>query len=317
MRMKKKIITLGILSASSVSVIHILNRVYYFFSTSKDMHSSFSNQFYKWRFGEIKYRKKGSGTPLLFVHDLTVGSSGYEFHKLIDNLTDTHEIYTLDLLGYGMSEKPSMTYTNNLYEQLITDFIRNVIKRRTSVVVTGDSVPFIIIACHNNPEYFDKLILINPQSLYKQNLIPSTQTKFLKLVFEIPILGTFFYNILNSKNTIQKTFTKEYFYNPEKIKKNYILNYLEASQIHGCNAKYSFASYLGKFTNSSILHALKEINNSILIIGGAKEEDIETIIENYKFYNSAIEDVYIPQTKHLPHMEMPDDVLDQFKIFLS
>ena len=316
MRMKKKIITLGILSASAVSVIHIFNRVHYFFSISKNMHGSSYNQFYKWRFGEIKYRKKGSGTPLLFVHDLTVGSSGYEFHKLIDNLTDTHEIYTLDLLGYGLSEKPSMTYTNNLYEQLITDFIRNVIKRRTSVVVTGDSAPFVIMACHNNPEFFEKIILINPQSLYKQNLIPSSQTKFLKFVFEIPILGTFFYNILNTKNSIQKDFSKKYFYDPTKVKTSYILNYLEASQIYGFNAKYSFASYIGKFTNGNILHALKEINNSILIIGGAKEEDIETVIENYKFYNNAIEDVYIPQTKHLPHMEMPDEVLDQFKIFL-
>ena len=315
--MKKKIITLGILSASSVSVIHILNRVFHLLSTSKDMHNSSYNHFYKWRYGEIKYREKGYGTPLLFVHDLTVGSSSYEFHKLIDNLTNTYEIYTLDLIGYGMSEKPSMTYTNNLYEQLISDFIRNVIKRKTSVVITGDSVPFVIMACHNNPEYFDKLVFINPQNIYKQNLIPSKQTRFLKFIFDIPILGTFYYNILNTKLSIKKDFKNKYFYDQSKIKDNYILNYLEASQIYGCNAKYSFSSHLGKFTNSNILHALKEINNSILIIGGAEEEDIETITENYKYYNSAIENTYIPFTKHLPHMEMPDEVLEQLKIFLS
>ena len=67
----------------------------------------------------------GSGTPLLFIHDLTIGSSNYEYHRLINNLTDKHEIYSIDLLGYGLSDKPSMTYTGNIYEQLISDFIKN------------------------------------------------------------------------------------------------------------------------------------------------------------------------------------------------
>ena len=66
----------------------------------------------------------------------------------------------------------------------------------------------------------------------------------------------------------------------------------------------------------NILHELKEINNSILMIGGAKEKDIETTIENYKYYNPAIETVYIPETKHLPHMESPDEILKQITMFL-
>ena len=53
------------------------------------------------------------------------------------------------------------------------------------------------------------------------------------------------------------------------------------------------------------------------MIGGSGVEDIQTIIENYKFYNNAIEDVYIPHTKHLPHMELPDEILEQITIFLS
>lgn len=68
--------------------------------------------------------------------------------------------------------------------------------------------------------------------------------------------------------------------------------------------------------NMNILHELKEIDNSILMIGGAEEEDIKTTIENYKYYNAAIEDVYIPETKHLPQLEAPDEILDQINMFL-
>ena len=66
----------------------------------------------------------------------------------------------------------------------------------------------------------------------------------------------------------------------------------------------------------NILHELKEINNSILIIGGEKEKDIKTTIENYKYYNASIEDCYIPATKHLPHLESPDEILNQLRMFL-
>jgi pimeloyl-ACP methyl ester carboxylesterase len=314
--MNKKLATAIILSASSISTMHIMNRIHTSLCTVKNLLGNSENNYYEWRFGKIRYQKKGSGTPLLFIHDLTAGSSNYEYHRLINNLTDKHEIYSIDLLGYGLSDKPSMTYTGNIYEQLISDFIKNVICKKTSVIVTGESVPFSIMSCHNNPELYNKLICINPQNLYLQNQIPSKQTKLLKFFFELPIVGTFTYHIFTSKYVIRKAFEEDYFYQPGEIKEKYIYNYLEAAHTGKYYSKTAFASYIGKYMNMNILHELKEINNSILMIGGAKEKDIETTIENYKYYNPAIETVYIPETKHLPHMESPDEILKQITMFL-
>ncbi len=314
--MNKKLATAIILSASSISTMHIMNRIHTSLCTVKNLLGNSENNYYEWRFGKIRYQKKGSGTPLLFIHDLTAGSSNYEYHRLINNLTDKHEIYSIDLLGYGLSDKPSMTYTGNIYEQLISDFIKNVICKRASVIVTGESVPFSIMSCHNNPELYNKLICINPQNLYLQNQIPSKQTKLLKLFFELPIVGTFTYHIFTSKYVIRKAFEEDYFYQPGEIKEKYIYNYLEAAHTGKYYSKTAFASYIGKYMNMNILHELKEINNSILMIGGEKEKDIETTIENYKYYNPAIETVYIPETKHLPHMESPDEILKQITMFL-
>lgn len=314
--MNKKILTITLLSSSSIASIHVINKIQNFLHTSKNLLTNPENKYYKWRFGNIRYNKIGKGTPLLFIHDLTSGSSSYEFHRLVDNLTDQHEIYTMDLLGHGLSDKPSITYTNNLYEQLITDFTKNVIGKKTSVISTGYSVPFVIMACHNNPNFFDKMIFINPQSLYSQNQIPSKQLKFLKFLLEIPVIGTFIYNILNTKSSFEKVFNEEYFYDKSKISQMYISNYLESAKLSGYFAKYSFASFVAKYMNTNILHALKEINNSILIIGGKEKEDIETILENYAYYNNSIELEYIPETKHLPQLESPDRVLNLIKWFV-
>lgn len=314
--MGKKLATVIVLSGSSTAAMHVINRVHTSMCTAKSLLRNSENRYYEWRFGKVRYQKKGSGSPLLLIHDLTGGSSNYEYHRLINNLTENHEIYSIDLLGYGLSDKPSMTYTGNLYEQLISDFIMNVIKRKTSVVATGESVPFVIMACHNNPDIFNKIIFINPQNLYLQNQIPSKQTQLMKLFLEVPILGTFTYHVLMNRMTLEKIFQRQYFYKLDEIREKYIANYLEAAYAGGYNSKFAFASYVGKYMNLNILHELKEINNSILMIGGEKEEDIKTTIVNYKYYNPAIEEVYIPNAKHLPQLETPDEILEQIKVFL-
>ncbi len=315
--MKKGLATAVILSVSSVAAMHTINRVHSSACTAKNLLNNSENRYYEWRFGKIRYQKKGSGSPLLLVHDLTAGSSNYEYHRLINNLTGNHEIYSIDLLGYGLSDKPSMTYTNSLYEQLINDFITNVIKRKTSVVVTGESVSFVILACHNNPELINRLICINPQSLYLQNQIPSKQTALMKYFLEIPILGTFTYHVLVNRWMLEKIFRKQYFCRPDEVREKYISNYLEAAYAGGYGSKFAFASYVGKYMNLNILRELKDIDNSILMIGGEQEEDIQNTIDNYKYYNAAIEEVYIPGAKHLPQLETPDEMLEQINIFLG
>lgn len=71
--------------------------------------------------------KKGSGSPVLLIHDMLPGACGYEWNRIEEELAMEHTVYTIDLLGCGRSEKPGMTYTNFVYVQVICDFIRNVI----------------------------------------------------------------------------------------------------------------------------------------------------------------------------------------------
>lgn len=310
----KKILALaGLVTVS----IHIINRIQYSVATVKNVLACPDNNYYEWRFGKIRYTKKGNGTPLLLLHDLSVGSSSYEFRKLTDILSKTHEVYALDFLGYGLSDKPNITFTNFMYVQLITDFIKNVIEKKTDVIAAGDACPIAVMTCHNNPEVFDKLIFINPQSLYQLNQIPSKQTKLLKLLIETPILGTFVYNLLTTKTSFEKTFQNEYFSNPYNVEEKDILSYYEAAHTPDYNSKFAFGSYIGRYTNINILHALKEINHSIYIIAGEDKPENHTIVDNYIYYNSAIEKVFIDDTKQLPHLEKPEKVLEQLEMFLN
>lgn len=315
--MNKNLKAISIITGSAIAAVHFFNKIQFSLSTVKDTFHNTQNNYYEWRFGKIRYTKKGSGSPLLLVHDLTVGSCGYEFHKITDQLAKQYEVYTIDMLGYGLSDKPNMTYTSFLYVQLLTDFIKTIIGKKTDVIAVGDASSLAIITCHNNPEVFNRLILINPQSLYQLNRIPSKRTKALKFLIETPILGTFVYNILTSKKAFFSRFKKLYYYDSSKIEEEDIEAYVEASHLHDYNSKFSFSSHIGKYMNLNILHALKEINHSIFIIAGREKQDIKSIVENYLYYNNSIEAAYIMKAKQHPHMEVPQKVLNQLDIFLN
>ena len=132
MKSKNKIITAVLLAAGTAAGTALINKYIKVSATSKKLLSHPEPSIYKWRLGDIYYTKTGTGKPLLLIHDLTHASSGCEWDNLIPFLKDNYTIYTIDLLGCGRSEKPNLTYTNFLYVQLLNDFIKSEIGRRTN-----------------------------------------------------------------------------------------------------------------------------------------------------------------------------------------
>lgn len=314
MKTKNRLFTLMILSASAASATSVINKCIKLSAASKNLLFESNSLCYKWRFGNIHYTKEGTGKPLLLIHDLTAYSSGYEWNQIVSSLKDHYTIYTIDLLGCGRSEKPDLTYTNFLYVQLITDFIKSVIGHRSNVIASGASSALTVMACSNAPELFDQLMLINPESLLSCSQIPSKNAKLYKFILDMPVLGTLLYHIATSKQAITEDFTKHFYYNPYSVKASCIDTYYEAAHL-GQSPKSLFASVKCNYTKCNIINALKKINNSIYIAGGMEMDFMEDIVAEYQRYNPAIEGSFIPESKYLPQFENPAELLKTIQMF--
>lgn len=315
--MKKNYKTIALLGISTVTGIHIINKLYYSYAKSKEILNKTENNYYDWRFGKVRYQKKGNGNPVLLIHDLDIGSSSYEFHKLAEELAKANEVYTIDLLGYGLSEKPNFTYTNFLYVQLINDFIKNIIGKKTTIITSGESASIAVMTCHTNPDLIKNLIFINPKNISRYNQIPSKRTRINKYFIETPIIGTFIYNLLSNKEKITKTFKEDYYYDFSNSKLEEVYAYLEAAHLNDYNSKYTYASLAGRYLNINIYQPLKNIDHSIMILLGKEYENAEIIKDSYLSCNGAIETYYIDQTKKLPQLEKPEEVAEKCSIYLS
>lgn len=316
MKAKNKIITAILLSAGAAAGTALINKYIKMTATSRNLLAQPKPCCYKWRLGNIYYTKVGTGKPLLLIHDLHYASSGNEWEAVTARLAEHYTLYVIDLLGCGRSEKPNLTYTNFLYVQLLNDFIKSEIGRRTNVVATGASAPLVTMACGYNPDLFEQMLFINPDSFFACGQIPGKSAKLYKLILDLPIVGTLLYNFAAARKSIEKLFTENYFYNLYDVKPYFIDQYYEAAHLGGA-PKAVYSSELCNFTKCSISRTLEKIDNSIYLLGGEGETDIEATIKEYTTCNPAIESSTIPGTRHLPQLEKPESVCDVITMFFN
>ena len=299
----KKIITFTALAGGAM---YAFNKFIEYTASYRELTLEDDENYYTWRNGTVFYKKKGNGSPLLLIHDLNPISSSYEWSHIIDQLSETHTVYAIDLLGCGKSEKPSSSYVNYLYVQLVNDFIQDVIQEKTDLIVTGESFSFAIMAARMNQTSIGKITAINPTDITYNVQSPDKCSELIKHIFELPIIGTFIYNLVANMKTINKQFTEKYYCDTSKIPVDLPDIYYESAHLQGSNGKYLYASILGKYTNINIIHALKLVKNPIhFITTDAASDDIE----DYLNYNKNITIDHISEAGYLPQLEKPEAVL--------
>lgn len=64
-----------------------------------------AGSFFKYKNHQIFYRIEGEGTPLLLIHGFP--TSSWDWYKIWDDLKKDYKLYTLDMIRYGFSDKPT------------------------------------------------------------------------------------------------------------------------------------------------------------------------------------------------------------------
>lgn len=310
--------TLNILLGTTISLgsIALLNKLVFIKATKQNLLYAEQKDYYRWRYGNVFYTVKGSGSPILLIHGIGIGSSSYNFKEISKELAKKHTVYEIDLLGFGRSDKPKITYTAYLYVQLISDFIKNIIKRPTDVIASSLSGAFVIMCCHQNEELFKNIMLVNPSSIQSLIKYPNRLSNLSRKLLEFPLIGTSIYNSMASKYSIRKFLQEKGFYKKEKVSTKMVKVFHESSHLGHVNNKYPSASFLTNYMNIDIRNAFADIDKSIYVVWSRDNQfSNEPVIQQYKELNPSIEYSTIDDSRLLPHMEKPQEFLNICDIF--
>ena len=187
-----------------ISFLKILSRVVFFmacFNTFFLLIEKLSKRlkkrrgaYYHWKYGDIFYKTLGEGDPLVMIHGLTPNDSGKDMMELAEKYAESNKVYVIDLLGFGLSSKPWITYTNYLYVLLIKDFIKDIAGGKAAAVATQGSCLSLLQAGKMFPECFGEIIIIDPNRYEKISLRTQMALKLKKCV-DPPFVGSFLYNL--------------------------------------------------------------------------------------------------------------------------
>ncbi|MCW5851526.1 MAG: alpha/beta fold hydrolase [Anaerolineae bacterium] len=115
--------------------------------------------------GKLFYKTVGTGEPLVLLHGFNAGASSYEMRRIVAPLAEHFQVYALDWLGFGLSDRPKLRYTADLYVSLLDGFLRDVVKTPTHVVVSSLASAYVIQHAAAQPDRYRRLVLVAPTGI--------------------------------------------------------------------------------------------------------------------------------------------------------
>ena len=274
---------------------------------------SFEKLFWIWKGYKIQYTVMGSGQPLVLVHGF--GASIGHWRKNIPVLANAgYQVFVLDLLGFGGSEKAVVDYSVDLWVELLKDFWDEYIQEKAVFIGNSIGALLSLTVAAKHPEITESTVLINSAgglSHRPHELNPPLRFvmgTFNKLVSH-PITGKFVFNNIRRKSQIRRTLYQVY-RNREAVTDELVEMLYQPSCDPG--AREVFASILTAPPGPSPSDLLPKVEVPLLVIWGA--EDPWTPITGAKIYEQAkevgknIKIVPISGAGHCPHDEVPDIV---------
>ena len=301
--MKKLMKVLTVISAV-LAVIAAINRIIFFLAELERKKKKSRGKIFEWKYGKISYTVKGHGKPILLVHGLDTGSSRAEWEASADILSQNYMVYSVDLLGFGESQKPNLTYSSYLYSRLIADFIGNVIKQPVFAAACRGGAPVLLAACKLLPAgKVKKIVLVSPSHYYLNSY--TNHRLLLKNLIKLPIIGTGIYNFINSK-AVTAAMLKEYgYYNGDRVTADVVNRYYYPAHYGGANAKLPAAYSFGGFLSADAERLAGEINIPIRCVAGGNDKPGLSFIKKLLQNNNNITVSIFQNARALPHEENP------------
>ncbi len=318
MKFTRKLFTVGLVAGSALGTLTVVNKL-----TEKragELNTVLTGQErrFTWKYGDMFYETKGhhDAKPLLLIHGFGPGASSYEWRKNVDVLAEQFHVYVVDLLGFGLSDRPAIDYTNETYTDLIGDFIKEVIGKPTIVVAHGMTCAYVIANAYRHPQLFERLVLVAPSPTMLQETVPGPLNIAWKFLLRTPTIGQFIYNMRTSPPAIRRYYDRHGYHNPGLVTDE-LVEYILTSA-HQPNSRFALASLFSNSLTLDVHEALARLQQPVVAIWG--REGMLTPSESkdaFKRVNEHIDVRIIDKSSQQPQDEQATNFNNLIREFAS
>jgi 2-hydroxy-6-oxonona-2,4-dienedioate hydrolase len=246
----------------------------------------------------IRYLKAGSGKKnLILVHGLGASAERWEF--VIPSFGKDFTVYVPDLIGFGLSDKPNVDYTTDLFANFVSSFLKELGITKTTVIGSSLGGQIAIEYASQNQDNVEKLILVSPAGAMKQST---------------PALDAYIMAALYPDHDTARNAFSMMTGNNKDISQTTVDGFVQRMMMP--NAKYAFMStILGLKNAPEISTKLEVLEIPTLVIWG--ELDPVIPIKYAEYFVQKIRDCRFYQMENCGHTPYVEDPREFVKIALD
>ncbi len=263
---------------------------------------------------KINYYEAGQGPPLILLHGF--GACAYTWRFLGPALAADHRVFTLDLKGFGLSDKPQDgKYAVRDQAEIVAAFMHA--RNLQDAVLIGNSMGGAVALMtyfklrEETPARIKGLVLIDSAGY------PQKMPWFVSMA-RMPVLGTLGARLLSPRFLTGMALRKCY-YNREKITDEAIDTYAYYGSLPGAReAVQQTALQIIPPDMAAMIAQYQKIRVPTLIIWGEKDEVVPLAGgRNFKRDIPDSELVILPRCGHIPQEEEPPETRRLIQDFLK
>jgi len=252
----------------------------------------------------INYYEAGQGPPVILLHGF--GACAYTWRYLIPALAEQHRVLTMDLKGYGLSDKPrDGHYAVSDQAEMVAAFIRRLDLH--DLVIMGHSMGGGVTLLTYFKVREDKDWRLKRLVLIDSAGYPQKMPWFIRMA-KIPGLNTVVTRLLSPRFATYLVLKKCY-YNKDKITEEQIDTYAYYGSLPGApEAVRQTARQVVPDNMEAVTAQYKTISVPVLIIWGAEDEVVPLkVARNFKRDIPDSELAVISKCGHIPLEEEPQE----------
>ena len=255
--------------AAATGAVAVLNRRLRNTGSAPQNHVGGLERRWNWRGYDIFVTELGEGDPeIVLIHGIYAGASSYEYRKLAPLLARHRKVIVFDLLGCGLSDRPNLAYSADLFVDLIVDALGEFTTGPVTLAGSSLGAAFAIRAAVRAPERIGRLVTFCPTGLRGALAgTPSSTRSLIGAALRAPVIGEGLFNGLVSRPSIRWHLERRAYADHSSITDDVIDQYY--SSTHQAGARFVPAAFIGGALNCSVALDLPFITLPVLIGWGA------------------------------------------------
>jgi pimeloyl-ACP methyl ester carboxylesterase len=194
----------------------------------------------------ISYEVLGQGVPILLLPALSSISTREEMRPLAEILARRYQVYLLDWVGFGDSDRPAVDYQPRLYESLLRRFVEATFDQPVIVIAAGHAAGYVMELAQEKPGPWSWVVLVSPtwrgplptmMGQHKQKWF-----NLLRQLIKLPVVGPFLYGLNTTSACLGWMMRRHVYGDRTKVTRALILQKRRVTR--AANARFASAAFV-------------------------------------------------------------------------